>query len=140
MKQYQPWRDRLALGGLIAEEGGRILGVESTFDCSGLSPALGGFKPELGGLSPEFGGLSLERGGLSMGVTTFLGDVPAREKELGPVVFRLLATVFLTEGWFLMFWIDEFRESLDLTGPTSGLVGFGRVAEGVLAEKSLGLT
>ena len=102
-EQHRPWRDRLALGGLIAEEGGRILGVESMFDCSDLSPELGGFKPELGGFSPELSGLSLERGGLSIGVPTFLGDVPAMEKELGPVVFKLLAIVFLAEGWFFMF-------------------------------------
>ena len=99
-------------------------------DCSeldaGLSnPALGSLKPELGGFSPELGGLSLEVGiGLSIGVPTFLGedDPPTVENELGPVVFRLLATDFL--GRFLVLWIEELSESLGLAGPTSGLVGF----------------
>ena len=90
--------------------------------CGGFSPALGSFKPELGGLSPELGGLSLELGGLSSGVSIFLSDV-SEEKGLGPVVFRLLATGFLKEGEFLMFWIDELRESLDLIDPASGLMG-----------------
>jgi len=136
-----PCRDRLALGGLIAE-GGRILGVDNMLDCSeldaGLSPALGSLKPELGGFSPELGGLSLEMGGLSIGVPTFLGEVPPVEKELGPVVFRLLAIDFL--GGFLVLWIDELRASLALTVPTSGLVGFEIAAVRGFAEKSLGLT
>ena len=130
---------------MIAEEdGGRILGVESTFSVfsptlvGGLKPLVGGLKPELGGLSPELGGLSLDSwGGLSIGVTTFLGEVPPGEKELGPVVFRLLAIVVLAEGCFLTFWMEVLRESL---GFTSGLVGLEIVAEGVFAEKDLGLT
>ena len=136
---HQPWRDRLALGGLIAEEdGGRILGVESMFSVFSPTLVVGGLKPELGGLSPELGGLSLDSwGGLSIGVTTFLGEVPPGEKELGPVVFRLLAIVVLAEGCFLTFWMEVLRESL---GFTSGLVGLEIVAEGVFAEKDLGLT
>ena len=123
-------------------EGGRILGVDnkpgSSELCGGFSPALGSFKPELGGLSPELGGLSLELGiGLSTGVSTFLSDV-SEEKGVGPVVFRLLATGFLKEGEFLMFWIDELRESLDLIDPASGLMGLlGMALVGVLAERSL---
>ena len=80
-----------------------------------LSPALGGFKPELGGLSPELGGRSLDNGGLSIGVPTFLGEAPPVEKELGPVVFRLLAIVVLAEGCFLVFWMEVLRESLGFT-------------------------
>ena len=106
--------------------------------CFKPGPTLGGFKPALGGLSPVLGGLSLDRGGLKIGVPTFLGEVPPPgEKELGPVVFRL---EFLAEGCFLEFWMDELRESLGFTGPTSDLVGLKMVVEGVFAETGLGLT
>ena len=89
------------------------MGVEGRF--SVLSPTLGGFKPVLGGLSPELGGLSLDRGGLNIGLPTFLGGVSPAEKELGPVVLRLLPIVVLTEDCFLMFWMDELKESLGFT-------------------------
>ena len=89
------------------------MGVEGRF--SVLSPTLGGFKLVLGGLSPELGGLSLDRGGLNIGLPTFLGGVSPAEKELGPVVLRLLPIVVLTEDCFLMFWMEELRESLGFT-------------------------
>lgn len=104
----------------------------------GFKPALGGLKAEPGGLSPELGGPSFEFvGGLSFGVEVFLGDVLERA-EIGPVVFKLFALFFLTEGVVLTTWADVLRESLGFTDGVAGFRGFRVGFEGALPVRTLG--
>ena len=104
----------------------------------GFKPALGGLKAEPGGLSPELGGASFELvGGLSFGVEALIGDVLERA-EIGPVVFKLFAMFFLTEGVVLTTWADVFRESLGFTDGAAGFTGFCVVFEGALPVRTLG--
>ena len=103
----------------------------------GFKPALGGLKAEPGGLSPELGGPSFEPvGGLSFGVEVFLGDVLERA-EIGPVVFKLFALFFLTEGVVLTTWADVLRESLGFTDGVADFTGFRIGFEGTLPVRTL---
>ena len=66
-----------------------------------------------------------------------MGDV-LEGAEIGPVVFKLFAMFFLTEGVVLTTWADVLRESLGFTDGAAGFTGFRVGFEGALPLRTLG--
>ena len=65
-----------------------------------------------------------------------MGDVLERA-EIGPVVFKLFALFFLTEGVVLTTWVDVLRESLGFTDGVAGFTDFRVGFEGALPVRAL---